>query len=125
MRETSTGYEGTSELAAWLGVFGGPILWGLHLGVGYTLVTLPCISDIDLPRSVLYILTAVTAIGAFACVVTAAMAWRRSGLQLEEDWGEGGGRIGFLAALGIMFSGVSLMAIVVQSFALPFASYCE
>ena len=118
-------YERIGELPIWLGVVGGPIIWGLHLGVGSVLVTLPCIVDVSVSRTVLYVVTAIAAAGAAVCMISAAWAWRRSGLGLRDDWGEAGGRKGFMAVLGVMFSSISLLAIVMQSFGLPYASYCE
>ena len=112
-------------LPLWFGLLAGPLAWGAHLAIGYLLVTLPCIVDVGSTRPLLYALTAVTALVALAATAVATWAWRRAGVQAGGDLGESGGRPGFMAVFGVLTSGISLLVIVVESFAIPVLHFCE
>jgi hypothetical protein len=93
--------------------------------VGYLLVTLPCIAEVGDTRPLLYALTAAAVLTALTAVVVAIRAWRRAGGRAGGDLGESGGRPGFMAVSGVLFSGISALAIAVESFALPVLGFCE
>ena len=108
-----------------LSVLSGPSAWFVHLGVSYILVTLPCIRVTGSTRDYLYVVTAITASIALAGTILGLAFYRRYYGRQGAAPAESGGRGGFMAALGLMLSGVSFLAILVQSAALPFAEFCE
>lgn len=112
------------ELLLWFGMAGGPVAWALHLSIGYFIVSLPCMSDVREVKVPFYFATAPLAAIAAAAVIIAAANCRRVKLHAT-DSAESGGRPGFMAAMGMMLSGISLLAIGVQLMALPFWSTCE
>ena len=89
------------------------------------LVTLPCIRVTGSTRDYLYVVTAITASIALAGTILGLAFYRRYYSRQGAPPAESGGRGGFMAALGLMLSGVSFLAILVQSAALPFAEFCE
>ncbi len=112
--------------ALWFGMLAGPAAWGLHLLVGYALVSLRCtfgvfgarllgFSVLDLLLFALTLLTvALTVVGA----IVAHRRWRHfgGGALLARDRTQPPGR--FMALTGLASSAVFLLAIVLQ--AIPF-----
>ena len=117
--------ETADLLALWFGLLAGPLAWLAHLATVYLLETLACIANLAAARPLIYLVTLVAALIALAGVLVAGRNSRRAGVEAEGHLGESGGRPGFMAVTGAQLSGISLLAIFVQSLGVPFLQSCR
>jgi hypothetical protein len=104
--------RGARELGLlWLGVLGPPLLWLLHLQVGYVIVPLAC------RRSAPILVHGVTVA---AIVIVAVMgfvalaSWRRAGREWPDSSAGMISQDRFLAAIGLLIAALILAALVAQ-----------
>lgn len=113
--------EGRGVAALWFAVLAGPLAWMLGLNAGYGLVRVACARDGML---YLHAISLLTLLLALAGGWVARREWKRSG----GEWpGEEGGtlpRSRFMAALGLLASGLFALVIVAQWIASFFLNPC-
>ncbi|HEX8271507.1 MAG TPA: hypothetical protein VF615_02575 [Longimicrobiaceae bacterium] len=113
--------EGRGIAALWFAVLAGPVAWMLGLNAAYAFVRLACDEQTLLYMHASSLLTLALALGGGA---VALREWRRAG----GEWpGEGGGavpRSRFMAALGLLGSGLFALTIVAQWIANLFLNPC-
>lgn len=111
------------KLALWTGVLGGPVAWAIQFQIGYTLCRFSCTREHL--AAVHHALTLATLIAAVACTLLALREWRRSGPPGSHgDEGGALGRSRFLAALGVLSSGLFSIVIVAEWVPMFFLSPC-
>ena len=113
----------SGKLALWTGVLGGPVAWALQFQAGYAISRFSCTREHL--TAVHHVVTLAMLAGAVACTLLAVREWRRSGPP--ESHGEEGGPLGrsrFLAALGILSSGLFSVVIVAAWVPMFFLSPC-
>ena len=100
------------ELAAlWGGVLGPPLLWLTHLLVGYIIVPLACRHDASL---IVHGVTATAIVLGAALGLLALGNWRRAGREWPDSSGSVVSQDRFLAAVGVLVSGLIIAALVAQ-----------
>jgi hypothetical protein len=96
----------------WAGVLGPTLAWTIHLGVGYLLVTVDCLTG--LPNAMLWLIgLSVATLGVdLGTGLIAYRSWRLTGIGVKTEIGGGIGRSGFLALFGALSSLLFGFAIV-------------
>jgi len=96
-------------LALWMGVFAGPVAWGLDESVSYSLAPTACAAGAKLP---LHLVSLAALALALAGLFAAASAWRRVGGERDAGEGPVRGRRRFMALSGLLLSAGCALAIV-------------
>lgn len=107
------------QAVQWTGVLAGPVAWGLHMQVNYSLVPWVCKNGGEVfIHLVTIVALLITAVGALA-------AWR--GWQAgREDESEGeASRSHFMSALGLLNSGMFFVVIIAQEIPSFFFHPCQ
>lgn len=116
--------QGRLDLLTLLFAFlGAPVLWALHLSLGYFLVTLDCITPWNGAHWALAAATALAAAGALAAGWTARRLWRRLGPARPEPDERAWRR--FLLVAGMTASLLFTLVIITQGVAPYFVDLCR
>ena len=114
--------RGTGIAWLWLGVLTGPAAVALNQQLVYLLVTLSCSygkATVLLP--VMLMTLALAACGAFISWCN----WRQAGGSTSDSGGDAMSRSRFMAIVGMLFSGLSLLAIVAMWLPTAFYRQCQ
>ena len=101
------------KVSLWTGVLGGAIVWAIQLQAGYAISRFS--HEHPWLTTVHHVISAVSVLAAAACALLAWRDWRRLGGGRPRGT-EGGvtGRSRFLAALGVITSGLFAVVILAQ-----------
>lgn len=128
------------ESLLWLGLFGAPVLWSLQLLANYAAIAHGCSPAPDGHaalsvgglRAAVWMVTVVAAAGAAAAGLAAWRAWQRTkgeraapNAEAHESLREiGEGRTRFMAFLGLLSSGLFLIAVLFSALSLVLVPGC-
>ena len=125
MREERAGLRGDSPralLAMWTGVLGAPLIFLIHLQVGYMLVPLDCTRESRLLAHIASVAGIILATGAG---LMAVRTWRRRGDRWPDASASTVSRDRFLGAIGALLSGLSVLTLIAQWIPVFFISPCR
>lgn len=114
--------RGTTPKALWLLVVAAPVIVAIEMQANFVLVRLACSAQ----RSIA--LHAVIVVAMVLTVTTALIAlavWRVEGITWPTESTELSARIRFIAVLGMLSSGMSLLVIVAQGIATILFDPCQ
>jgi hypothetical protein len=106
----------------WAGVWAGPVAWALSQQVAYLFVTLDCSYARQLMLSPVMLLALLLAAGG---VFISWRNWQQAGKHWPGEAGDAVTRSRFLAVLGLLFSGFSLLLIVAHWLPVFFYRQCQ
>ena len=112
----------TTPKALWLLVVAAPIILAIEMQTNYVLVRMACSAQRNIA------LYAVTVVAIVLTVVTALIAfalWRVEGPTWPTEATDLSSRIRFIAVLGMLSSGMSLLVIVAQGIATVLFNPCQ
>ncbi len=122
-----TPIEAPRPSLGWIALFGGPVLWAIHLGVRYPLVDVACAEGSEWPLHAVSIVCGLANVLVIVIAITTHRRARRAtgarpGIADEPDDPVTGTparrrlfRIGFLARAGMVTSSVFLLAILAEA----------
>ena len=112
----------TTPKALWLLVVAAPIIVAIEMQTNYVLVRLACSAQRNIA---LYAVIVVAAVLTVATALIALAVWRVEGITWPRESPELSERIRFIAVLGILSSGMSLLVIVAQGIATVLFNPCQ
>lgn len=112
----------TTPRALWLLIVAAPVIVAIQMQANYVLVRLACSAQRNIA------LYAVTIVAIVLTVVTALIAfsiWRGAGTTWPTEAADLPVRIRFIAVLGMLSSGMSLLVIIAQGIAVVLFNPCQ
>jgi hypothetical protein len=112
MEEDATYFSSTRSMwGLWTGILAAPVAWFAQLEGNYIIASQLCPDDAQLPLHVVTLAALVITIGGAAI---AWSNWRRAGTSWPDDSGGPTARGRFMAALGLLLSGIFFLVIMAQ-----------
>ena len=112
----------TTPKALWLLIVAAPVIVAIEMQINYVLVRQAC----SVQRNIaLYAVIVVAAVLTVAIALIALAVWRVEGIIWPTESTELSARIRFIAVLGMLSSGMSLLVIVAQGIATVMFNPCQ
>jgi hypothetical protein len=112
----------TTPKALWLLIVAAPIIVAIEMQTNYVLVRQACSAQRNVA---LYTVTIVAIVLTVATALIAFAVWRVEGTTWPNESPDLSARIRFIAVLGILSSGMSLLVIVAQGIATVMFNPCQ
>lgn len=112
----------TTPKALWLLIVAAPIIVAIEMQTNYVLVRLACSAQRNVA---LYAVTIVAIVLTIAIGLIALALWRVEGITWPRESSELPDRVRFIAVLGMLSSGMSLLVIVAQGIATVLFNPCQ
>ena len=112
----------TTPKALWLLIVAAPIIVAIQMQTNYVLVRQACTAQRNIA---LYVVTIVAIVLTVATALIALAVWRVEGITWPRESTELSDRIRFIAVLGMLSSGMSLLVIVAQGIATVLFNPCQ
>jgi len=112
----------TTPKALWLLIVAAPIIVAIEMQINYVLVRQACSAQRNIA---LYAVTIVAIVLTVATALIALALWRVEGITWPTESPDLSARVRFIAVLGILSSGMSLLVIVAQGIATVLFNPCQ
>ena len=112
----------TTPKALWLLIVAAPIIVAIQMQTNYVLVPQACTAQRNIA---FYVVTIVAIVLTVATALIALAVWRVEGITWPRESTELSDRIRFIAVLGMLSSGMSLLVIVAQGIATVLFNPCQ
>jgi hypothetical protein len=114
--------RGTTPKALWLLVVAAPIIVAIEMQTNYVLVRQACSAQRNIA---LYLVTIVAIVLTVTTALISLAVWRVEGITWPTESPDLSARIRFIAVLGMLSSGMSLLVIVAQGIATVLFNPCQ
>ena len=112
----------TTPKALWLLIVAAPAILAIEMQTNYVLVRLACSAQRNIA---LYAVTIVAIVLTVATALIALAVWRVEGTSWPTEEPDLSSRIRFIAVLGMLSSGMSLLVIIAQGIATVLFNPCQ
>ena len=112
----------TTPKELWLLIVAAPIIVAIEMQINYVLVRLACSAQRNIA---LYVVTSVAIVLTVVTALIAWMVWRVEGTSWPTEAPDLSSRIRFIAVLGMLSSGMSLLVIIAQGIAMVLFNPCQ